>query len=176
MHFEETILKGAYQIKYNKIGDERGFFTRTFCQREFQEHGLTANVAQGNLSFSKKSGTFRGFHYQVAPHQETKLVQCIQGSIFDIIIDLRTESPTFKKWYGTELSAINGTMLYVPKGFAHGFITLEDDTLVSYLVSEFYSPTSERGIKWDDPQFGIQLPIPISVISEKDLSHAYFEL
>ncbi|EON76540.1 dTDP-4-dehydrorhamnose 3,5-epimerase [Lunatimonas lonarensis] len=176
MNFEETTLKGAFIIEPRRLFDERGFFTRTFCRKELEAHGLISEVAQANMSFTKKTGTFRGMHYQIAPYQETKLVQCTQGAIFDVIIDLRPDSPTYKKWIGVELSAANGRMLFVPKDFAHGFITLEDNTSVNYLVSQFYTPASERGIKWDDPQFGIQLPIPISVISEKDQSHSFYQL
>lgn len=171
MIFEETALKGAFVIEIKKLEDERGFFGRTFCQDEFRAHGLETKVSQANMSLNKLKGTFRGMHYQVSPYQETKLVQCTSGALYDIIIDLRESSPTFGKWVGVELTSNNNKMLYVPKDFAHGFITLKSNTTVSYLVSEFYTPNSERGIKWDDPQFGIKLPIPISLISEKDNSH-----
>lgn len=175
MNFIETKLSGAFIIETNRLTDHRGYFARTFCQREFEKHGLVSKVAQANMSLSEKKGTFRGMHYQIAPYQETKLVQCTRGGIFDVIIDLRKDSPTYKQWIGVELTPANGRMLFVPRDFAHGFITLEDDTSVSYLVSEFYTPNSERGIKWDDPQFGLMLPTEITVISEKDNSHPTYQ-
>ena len=175
MYFEETILKGAFLIEIKKLEDERGFFGRSFCQHEFGDHGLETKIAQANMSLTKLKGTFRGMHYQISPFQETKIIRCTQGAIYDIIIDLREESPTFCKWVGVELTPENNKMLYVPKDFAHGFITLENNTSVHYLVSEFYTPNSERGIKWDDPKFGIKLPIPISLISEKDDAHPPFK-
>lgn len=174
MLFEETALKGAFVIEIKKLEDERGFFGRTFCQNEFKEHGLETDVSQANMSLTKLKGTFRGMHYQISPFQETKLVRCTQGAIYDVIIDLRENSPTYGKWFGVELTSDNHKMLYVPKDFAHGFITLENNTAVNYMVSQFYTPNSERGIKWDDPQFGITLPIPITVISDKDNSHPTF--
>lgn len=174
MNFEETALKGAFIIEIKKLEDERGFFGRTFCQHEFKEHGLETKISQANMSLSKIKGTFRGMHYQISPYQETKLIRCTQGAIYDVIIDLRENSPTLGKWIGVELTSENNRMLFVPRDFAHGFITLENDTAVHYLVSEFYTPNSERGIKWDDPRFGIKLPIPITVISEKDNSHPQF--
>ncbi|WP_439481872.1 dTDP-4-dehydrorhamnose 3,5-epimerase [Cyclobacterium plantarum] len=174
MIFTETELKGAFILEVERIVDERGFFGRTFCQKEFEKHGLETGIAQANMSFNKKKGTVRGMHYQVAPYQETKLVKCTSGAIYDIIIDLREDSSTYGKWIGVELSGENNRMLYVPKDFAHGFITLEDNTSIQYLVSQFYTPGSERGIKWDDPKFDLKWPIEVSVISEKDNSHPYF--
>jgi dTDP-4-dehydrorhamnose 3,5-epimerase len=174
MIFTETDLKGAYIIDLNKIEDDRGYFGRTFCKNEFEKMGLETNIAQANMSFNHKKGTLRGMHYQVSPYEETKLVKCTSGAIFDIIVDLRKDSPTYLKWTGVELSQANDRMLYVPRDFAHGFITLTDDTAIQYLVSEFYAPGSEKGIKWDDPKFNIKWPIDIAVISDKDNSHPYF--
>ncbi|WP_339925363.1 dTDP-4-dehydrorhamnose 3,5-epimerase [uncultured Cyclobacterium sp.] len=174
MIFTETELKGAYIIDINKIADERGYFARTFCKNEFEKIGLEANIAQANMSFNPKKGTLRGMHYQVAPYEETKLVKCVSGAIFDIIVDIRKDSPTYSKWTGVELSEENNRMLFVPRGFAHGFITLEDNTAIQYMVSQFYTPGAEKGIKWDDPKFNIQWPIDIAVISEKDNTHPYF--
>ena len=176
MIFQETKLKGAYIITLEKLEDERGFFARSFCKREFEQHRLNVNIVQCNLSFSKKRGTLRGMHYQVKPYQETKLLSCIRGAIYDVIIDLRPHSPTYKKWFSLELSADDYMMIYVPEGFAHGFQTLEDNTTVYYLVSEFYAPEYERGVRWDDPMFDITWPYaaPI-VISERDKSYEDFD-
>lgn len=168
MIFTETTLPGAYVIKVKKLEDERGFFGRTWCQREFEEHGLIARVAQGNVSYNKKKGTLRGMHYQVAPYEETKLIRCTRGALYDVIIDLRIDSPTYKKWLGIELTGDNYTMLYVPGGFAHGFLTLEDDTEVIYQISQFYTPAAEGGIRYNDPAFGITWPTAVTVIADKD--------
>jgi dTDP-4-dehydrorhamnose 3,5-epimerase len=166
--FQETELKGAFLITIEKRFDERGFFGRSWCKREFGEHGLNSDIVQTNYSYSKIKGTLRGMHYQVAPHAETKTIRVISGSIFDVIIDLRPTSPTYKKWLSFELSAENGQMLYIPEGFAHGFFTLEDHTAVNYMVTAFYSPGAELGIKYDDPKFSIAWPGKPSIISEKD--------
>lgn len=169
MIFTETPLKGAYIIELERIEDERGFFARSWCVREFEEHGLNPNLVQCNVSFNKKKGTLRGMHYRVAPHEEAKLVSCIRGAIYDVIIDLRSDSNTYCQWFTVELSAENYKMLYVPEGFAHGFQTLEDNTVVSYQMSEFYHSEYARGLRWDDPVFGIEWPeIGRRVISEKD--------
>ena len=168
MIFKETSLRGAFIVELEKRVDERGFFARTWCQREFEEHGLVTNIAQSNLSFSKRAGTLRGMHYQISPLEEAKLVRCTKGALYDVIIDLRRDSTTYRQWIGVELSAKNYTMLYVPEHFAHGFITLEDNTEVTYQVSQFYSPGSERGIRYNDSAFGIKWPINVEVISEKD--------
>lgn len=175
MIFEKTRLKGAYIIKLEKLEDERGFFARSFCKREFEQHGLTVNIAQCNLSFSKKRGTLRGMHYQIKPYEETKLLSCIRGAIYDVIIDIRPDSPFYKKWFSLELNADDYTMIYIPEGFAHGFQTLEDNTTVYYLVSEFYAPEYERGVRWDDPMFDITWPYAVpTVISERDKSYEDF--
>jgi len=175
MLFTETKLKGAYIIDVKRLEDERGFFGRSYCQREFEALGLNTNAVQANVSYNKKKGTLRGMHMQLAPHEETKLVRCTRGAIYDVIVDLRPDSPTFKQWIGVELTADSYRMLYVPEGFAHGFITLEDNTDVTYQVTQFYTPGAERGYRWDDPAFNIQWPIEPVVISEKDRAHAPFE-
>lgn len=172
MKFIETPLKGAYTIELEKRGDDRGFFARAFCVNEFENAGLDKSVVQINNSLSAIKGTLRGMHFQLAPKSETKLVRCIRGSLFDVIVDLRRNSPTFLKWFGAELSAENRVAMYVPKGFAHGFLTLEKDTEAFYLVTEFYAPELERGIRYNDPAIGIQWPFEPSLISDKDLQHA----
>jgi dTDP-4-dehydrorhamnose 3,5-epimerase len=167
--FNETGKPGAYIIELEKVGDERGFFARAWCQNEFQRHNLVPRFVQCNLSFNKRRNTLRGMHYQSAPFEEAKLVRCTKGAIFDVIIDLRPESPTYLKWIGVELTSDNYNMLYVPEMFAHGYLTLVDDTEVFYQVSQFYSPNHERGVRWNDPIFGIDWPIDGDlVISEKD--------
>ncbi len=168
MKFFRTELEGAYIIELDRLDDDRGFFARAWCHTEMKEHGLAARVAQANVSFNTRAGTLRGMHYQVTPYEETKLIRCTRGALFDVIVDLRRDSPTFKKWMGVELTAQNYKLLYVPAHFAHGFITLEDDTEAMYLVSEFYTPGAERGLRWNDPEFGITWPRPVEVISEKD--------
>ena len=174
MIFKETKLAGAFIIEIQKLEDARGFFGRSWCANELKEHGLKTNIAQANTSFSVKKGTLRGMHYQIDPYQETKLIRCTQGSIYDVIIDLRKNSSTYKQWIGVELTQDNYRMLYVPEDFAHGFITLEDNCEVSYLVTQFYTPGAEAGIRWNDPQFGIQWPLDPVVISEKDQNHPNF--
>lgn len=166
--FKETKLKGAFTIELEMHQDDRGFFARTFCKNELEDNGLISDVAQANMSLSKKRGTMRGMHYQKAPFEETKLIRCTKGAIYDVIIDLRPDSPTYKQWIGVELTESNYKMLFVPKDFAHGFLTLLDDSEVMYLVSQFYAPGSELGIRWNDPQFSIQWPFDVQVISEKD--------
>lgn len=168
MIFQETFLKGAYIIELEKKTDERGFFARAFCKKEFGSFDLYNEIVQINNSFSRFKGTLRGMHYQIGKKAEDKIIRCFSGSLYDVIIDLRPNSPTFGKWFGIELSSENRKMLYVPKGFAHGFITLEDNTEVFYLVTEYYSPSYERGIRWNDPFFKIKWPIEPVIISEKD--------
>lgn len=175
MIFAETKLKGAYIIEPERLEDERGFFARTFCQEEFAAHGLRTRFVQCSISFNKKKGTLRGMHYQVAPHEEAKLVRCTMGAIYDVIIDLRPGSPTFTQWVAVELTAQNRKMLYIPEGLAHGFQTLEDDTEVFYQMSEFYHPECARGVRWDDPVFGIKWPkIHHRIVSEIDQRYADF--
>jgi dTDP-4-dehydrorhamnose 3,5-epimerase len=175
MFFNPIPLSGAYLIVLDKKVDERGFFARTFCEREFGQHGLTSHICQVNNSLSARRGTLRGMHYQLAPKAETKIVRCLRGALYDVILDLRVGSETFGKSFGTELSAENRQMIYVPKGFAHGFITLADDTEALYFVDEFYSPEHERGLRYDDPKFGIRWPSAPSVISEKDKAFRSFD-
>ena len=175
MKFTQTKLLGAYIIELEKREDSRGFFARTFCANEMAEHGLESKIVQTNMSRTMKKGTDRGMHFQTAPHQETKLVRCTRGSIYDVIIDIRPDSPTYKQWIGVELSAQNHTMLFVPRDFAHGFITLEDDCEVMYEVSEFYSPGFEGGIRYNDPAINIAWPVPVSDVSEKDAAHPDFK-
>ncbi|MEK7990352.1 MAG: dTDP-4-dehydrorhamnose 3,5-epimerase, partial [Thiotrichaceae bacterium] len=159
MKFIETILKDAYLIEPELHHDERGFFARTWCQKAFTQWELNPNLVQCNISFNKKQGTLRGLHYQTAPHEEVKLIRCTTGSVYDVIVDIRPNSPTFKHWFGVELSADNRTMLYVPAGFAHGFQTLMDNVEVFYQMSSFYEPASACGIRWDSPLFNIQWPL-----------------
>ncbi len=174
MFFQETKLKGAYNIELDLIEDERGFFARSFCTKEFEEHGLNFHIVQCNISYNKKKGTLRGMHYQVAPHEEVKLVRCTRGAIYDVIIDIRQDSPSFKKWLSTELTERNRNMLYVPKGFAHGFQTLEDRTEVFYQMSELYHPECSKGVRWDDPAFGIKWPAGGRIISPRDQGYLDF--
>jgi dTDP-4-dehydrorhamnose 3,5-epimerase len=177
MKFIETSLKGAFVIEPTKIEDERGYFARTWCQREFQQHGLNASLVQCNTSFNKKQGTLRGMHFQAPPHAETKLVRCVRGSIHDVIIDLRPDSSTFKRHISVCLSAVNSRMLYIPEGIAHGFQTLEDDTEVFYQMSEFYSSEASRGVRWDDPAFAIEWPsAERRIISQRDAGWSDFIL
>ncbi len=175
MIFTETKLKGAYIIDVKRIEDDRGFFARTFCQREFNEHGLKTNIVQSNVSYNKRRATLRGLHIQLTPYEETKLVRCCRGSIYDVIVDLRKDSETCKQWIGAQLTSSNYKMLYIPAGFAHAFITLEDDTEVEYQVSEFYTPSAEKGFRWNDPSFNIIWPIEPQLISEKDQAHPFFK-
>jgi len=169
--FEETSLSGAFIIEPERLEDERGFFARTWCRRELEEHGLDSRLAQCNISFNQRQGTLRGMHYQEAPHEEVKLVRCTRGSILDIIVDLRPESPTYKDHLSVELSEGNRTMLYIPAQFAHGFLTLEDNSEISYQMSEFYAPEAARGFRWNDPAFDIRLPMEVAVISDRDQTY-----
>lgn len=175
MIFTETKLKGAYIIEIKRINDERGFFGRSWCKQEMEDHGLNGNVVQSNTSFSKTKGTIRGMHYQKHPYEETKMIRCTKGAIYDVIVDLRKESPTYLQWLGIELTEDNYKMLYVPEKFAHGFVTLKDDSEVTYLVTEFYTPGAEAGLRYNDQNLKIDWPVEISVISEKDLSHPDFD-
>lgn len=169
MIFHETRIRGAYVIEIEKRGDDRGFFARGFCRKEMEGHGLNPDVSQANIAFSHSRGTLRGLHYQVFPHEETKLVRCTAGAIFDVIVDLRSASPSYRQWLGVELTAEKHSMLYVPEGCAHGYLTLADNTEIFYLVSQFYSPGAEWGVRWNDPTFGIDWPaMERLVISDKD--------
>lgn len=175
MIFNKTPLQDAYTIELERRGDDRGFFARMFCEKEFGSHGLETRFVQVNNSLTANAGTLRGMHYQLAPSAEVKLVRCIKGSLYDVILDLREDSPTFGQHFGAELSAGNRRMLYAPRGFAHGFVTLEPDTEAVYLVSDFYAPEAERGVRFDDPRFGIVWPVTPTEMSEKDRNWPSFD-
>lgn len=174
MKFIPAGLAGVHVIEPERLEDERGYFARTFCRDEFAAHGLNPQLMQCNVSFNLKKGTLRGMHYQARPHEEAKLVRCTRGAIFDVIIDIRADSPTFRKWFAIELSATNGRMLYIPEGFAHGFQTLEDGSEVFYQMSEKYFPESARGIRWNDPAIGIHWLLVDPVISQRDAGFSDF--
>ena len=175
MLFVETELPGAYVIEIERRPDERGFFARTFCEREFEAHGLPQRFPQCNLSNNTRAGTLRGMHYQAAPLWEAKLVRCVRGAIYDVIIDLRPDSAARLRWIGVELSADNGRALFVPEGFAHGFLTLADQSDVFYHMSEFFRPEGARGLRWNDPRFDIRWPSAPRVISERDATYPDFD-
>lgn len=168
MRFEETTLKDAWLVAPVPIDDDRGFFARSFCVDEFDARGLETRFVQHSMSYSRKRHTLRGVHFQRAPHAEVKIVSCIQGAIFDVIVDLRPASPTYRRWAGFELTAQSRLQLYVPKGFAHGHQTLMDDTTVAYMISEFHVPAAASGIRYDDPALGISWPAPPSILSDND--------
>jgi dTDP-4-dehydrorhamnose 3,5-epimerase len=174
MIFTETKLKGAFVIEIKQLTDDRGFFGRSWCKREMDEHGLNGNVVQANTSFSKLKGTIRGFHFQEHPNEETKLIRCTKGAIYDVFIDLRKDSPTYMQWCGVELTEDNYKMVYIPENFAHAFLTLKDNTEVYYLVTNYFTPQAEGGIRYDDPSFNIPWPVPVMVVSDKDKSHPNF--
>lgn len=175
MIFTATPLNGSYLIDLEKRGDDRGFFARAFCEKEFAGQTLATCFVQVNNSLSAIQGTLRGMHYQLAPKAEVKLVRCIRGALYDVILDLRQDSPTFGQSFGAELTAENRRMMYVPKGFAHGFVTLQENTEAFYFVDEFYSPEHERGVRWNDPRFDIQWPIEPVVLSDKDRNQRDFD-
>jgi dTDP-4-dehydrorhamnose 3,5-epimerase len=168
MEFTETNLKGAFVVGLKRIEDHRGFFARGWCRDEFAQHGLNPNMVQLNVGFSQNKGTLRGLHYQVAPHEEAKFVRCTRGAIFDVIVDLRPGSPTQLGWFGIELTAANALMVYAPENFAHGYQTLADDTEMYYLTSGHYSPSAARGVRYNEPAFGISWPLPVAAISDAD--------
>ncbi|NTW03459.1 MAG: dTDP-4-dehydrorhamnose 3,5-epimerase [Oscillochloris sp.] len=175
MFFTSTELEGAYIIDLQRFEDNRGFFACTWEANEFEKHGLVSQLVQANLSYNRTRGTLRGMHFQHAPYAETKLIRCVRGAIVDIIIDLRPNSPSYKRWISAELTAENRRAIYVPEGFAHGFQTLVDDVEVIYQVSQVYTPSAASGVRYDDPTFGITWPLPVSEISPKDLTWAVFE-
>jgi dTDP-4-dehydrorhamnose 3,5-epimerase len=175
MLFKSTPIKGAWIVDLEKIGDERGFFARAWCADEFKNQGITSNLHQANISYSSKKGTLRGMHYQIPPHSEMKAIRCIRGALFDVIIDLRQESATYKKWFGYELNQDNKKMLIVPEGCAHGFLTLSNDCEALYFVSSPFNQDSERGLRWDDPSFNIKWPFNPIEISHKDKSWSNYE-
>lgn len=174
MRFQPTPLEGAHLIELEPKEDERGFFGRLFCADKLAEQGLCSNFVQANHSYSKEKGTLRGLHYQLSPNDEVKIVRCIRGSFYDLILDLRPESPSFGQSFGAVLNEKNHKMMYVPKGFAHGFLTLEPNSEVLYFVSQFYAPEKERGVRWDDPKFQIAWPEKPIVISDRDRTHPDF--
>ena len=175
MTFQETHLAGAYLVTPERLEDERGFFARTFCAEEFRVRGLTSTFVQCSISFTLHKGTLRGLHYQAAPHAETKLVRCTMGAIYDVIVDLRPDSPTFGKWFAAELTAENRAMLYIPAGLGHGFQTLVDSAEVFYQMTESYHPECARGVRWNDPVFGIRWPLDVTAISTRDREFAFLE-
>ena len=175
MIFTETSIGGAFLIEPEKVHDERGFFARTFCGREFEEQGLISSWVQSSISFNPKRATLRGLHYQDTPFEEIKLVRCTAGAIYDVIVDIRPGSPTFRKWFSVELTSSNHMTLYIPTGVAHGFQTLSDEVEVLYWMSEFYAADSARGVRHDDPSFGINWPLPVSMISSRDLAWPLFD-
>jgi dTDP-4-dehydrorhamnose 3,5-epimerase len=168
MKFFPTVLPDTFVIEPELLGDARGFFARTWCQREAAAFSLHPTWVQCNISFNHACGTLRGMHYQTAPAAENKLVHCTRGAVYDVVLDLRPASPTYRRWVAVELTAANHLMLYVPEGCAHGFQTLEDNTEVFYQMSAFYEPTCVRGVRWNDPTFGIRWPLPVTVIAERD--------
>jgi dTDP-4-dehydrorhamnose 3,5-epimerase len=172
--FTETAVKGVFRIEAEKRQDERGFFARTWCQKEFAEHGLSTRLVQSSVSFSRKKGTLRGLHYQDAPHREVKLVRCTKGSIYDVAVDLRPDSTSFLRHTAVVLSAENRSMLYIPEGCAHGFQTLEPGSEVEYQMSEFYCPECARGVRWDDPIFAIEWPPDVRTMAERDRRYPDF--
>jgi dTDP-4-dehydrorhamnose 3,5-epimerase len=174
MRFTETKLKGAFIIELERLEDERGFFARSWCEREAAAYGLYPKWVQCNISFNKQKATLRGMHYQSAPFAEAKLIRCTMGAIYDVLIDLRPDSSTFKQWVAIELSAENRRMLYIPEGFAHGFLTLDDNTEIFYQMSQFHAPTHARGVRWNDPAFAIEWPFDVRVISDKDRHYPDF--
>jgi dTDP-4-dehydrorhamnose 3,5-epimerase len=175
VRFSETPLAGAYVVELDRHADERGFFARTFCERELAARGLPTHFPQSNLSRNTRAGTLRGLHYNAAPHREAKLVRCVAGAIWDAIVDLRAGSPTRLRWFGVELSAAGGEALFVPEGFAHGFVTLADGADVLYQMGGFYAPAAGRGLRWDDPRIGVVWPRPPAVMSERDRTYPDFD-
>jgi dTDP-4-dehydrorhamnose 3,5-epimerase len=176
MRFTETKLTGAYLIDLERREDSRGYFARTFCSREFEEHGLSSKVVQCNVAFNHRKGTVRGLHYQAEPASEVKLVRCLRGAIYDVIVDLRPESPTYRQHLGVQLTAENALQLFIPEGFGHGYQTLTPEAELMYLTSEFHAPACERGIRYNDPALGIQWPLPVTILSEKDACWPLLEM
>lgn len=175
MKFTSLELPGAWRVELERHRDERGFFARTWCRREFTEHGIDARLVQCNISYNRAVATLRGLHWQAAPHQEPKLVRCTRGEIWDVVVDLRADSPTYLAWHGESLSAENGRALFIPVGCAHGFLTLEPESEVHYQMGEYYAPEATRGARWDDPAFDIAWPRQPQVISERDRGFPDFE-
>ena len=174
MRFGDTVLKGLTIVDPEPVSDERGSFARVWCANEFSNAGLSTRVVQVNVSTSAVRGTLRGMHYQAQPHAEIKIVRCTSGAVFDVAIDLRPDSPTFRRWQGVELTAASGRMVYIPQGMAHGFQTLTDDATLEYQMSEYYAPEHARGVRWNDPAFGVNWPLPMSNISPRDAAYPDF--
>ncbi len=174
MRFHNTRVEGVFEIQIEPTSDDRGFFARTWCRNEFESNHLNSTVVQCSISFNGKKGTLRGLHYQESPHAEVKVVRCTQGAIFDVALDLRPQSPTFRRWAATTLTAENRRMFYIPEGCAHGFLTLRENTEVFYQISEFYEAGASRGVRWNDPAFGISWPDEVAVISERDRTYPDF--
>ena len=175
MIFVPTSLPGAFLVDIDRRDDDRGFFARTWCRHEFAEMGLNADLAQCNVSYTKRRGTLRGMHWQASPHTEAKLVRCTGGAIWDSIIDLRPDSPTYMKHFGVELTAQSGRAIYIPEGMAHGFVTLQDDCEVSYQMSEFHEPAAARGIRWNDPAFAIAWPVADPILHPRDAAYPDYQ-
>ena len=175
MKIQETTVQGVRLVLPDRFDDERGYFARTWGQDEFEAHGLPARMVQRNLSYNRSSLTLRGMHFQRAPYGETKVVSCVVGAVYDVAIDLRPDSPTFGRWYGAELRADNGAMLYVPEGCAHGYLTLEPDSLVEYLISEFYHPEVSAGVRWDEPFFAVRWPAEPQIMNDRDRAWPDFQ-
>jgi dTDP-4-dehydrorhamnose 3,5-epimerase len=175
MIFTETPLRDAFWIDLEPVTDDRGFFARSYCEDEFKSRGLKPCGIQCSVSFNNRKGTVRGMHYQAAPKAEAKVVRCTRGAVYDVIVDLRPDSPTYRRWVATEMSADNRRAVYIPEGCAHGFQTLTDNTEVYYQMSEVYAPGFARGVRWDDPAFGIEWKLPLSVISERDAGYPDFK-
>jgi len=176
MRFIKTAVAGAYIIELEPHSDERGLFARTWCEREFADHGISMTIRQSSISVNRRRGTMRGMHYQVAPHAEQRVVRCTSGAIYDVIVDLRPDSKSYREWVSVEMSKDNRKMVYVPEGCAHGFVTLVDDVEVFYQMSASYSPDHARGVRWNDPAFSIEWPIEVAVVSERDNNHPDFLL
>ena len=176
MQFTETAVHGAYVIELKRITDQRGFFARQWCQQQLAARGLCDQISQINTGTSTRAGTLRGMHYQLPPHAEVKIAQCPRGAVYDVVVDLRPESPTFRRWHGVELTGDNYLSLYVPEGCAHGYLTLTDDTVLTYLTSRAYAPTAATGVRYDDAAFGIEWPGAISVVSEPDRNWPAFSI
>ena len=174
MIYTETEIPGVFIVEPEQLTDERGFFARSFCRREFEKQGLNPDLVQCNISFNHKRGTLRGMHYQAAPYEEAKLIRCTMGAIYDVALDLRKDSPTFKNWVSVELTEKSLNMIYIPEGVAHGFQTLEDDTEVFYQMSQFFNPECARGVRWDDPAFSIVWPEEMVIVSMKDSQYKNF--
>lgn len=170
MKFAETSVQGAYVIDVDRIGDSRGYFGRLWCEKELEQQGLVSHIKQSNIGFSPEAGTLRGLHYQKAPYEEVKIVRCTRGSVFDVVVDIRSESPTYRMWFGIEITPDNASMLYVPKGCATGYLTLQENSEIYYSTSEFYAPEAATGIRYDDPLFDIEWPGDIKVLSDNDTS------